>query len=407
MRRKFLFMAAVAAAMLLTGCGPKEEPTNTVVLEKIRIFPASISLLEGEEQQLTIRYTPEEAKETAPAVVWYSDKQRVASVDDNGLVTADRVGTTVITAQCGKLEATCEVEVLKNNLPENHYFSVSPKTIEAPGNGGTFTIRVKGNIEWTAEVEADWATLSATSGKNDATLTLTVEPSEVDEETSQTIKFLAEENIYNVVVYRAKKILPMSLDKTEATVKVSGGSFTVNVTSESDWSVSCDDPRVSFSKSNNSVTVNVLQSTSKDWNSAGDYDDRDKLKYWESIPITFSDRTSKAVLTLYQERPYLYLKKGSVFKPHGSIIESTSSDETTFNVDLYSNISWEIKLTEQGNRDEPLSWATVSPTSGTGDASLKIHFDKKTYFSTRKGWLEVYPTGGYNCTRISYELWQW
>jgi len=68
-------------------------------------------------------------------------------------------------------------------------------------------------------------------------------------------------------------------------------------------------------------------------------------------------------------------------------------------VDLYSNISWEIKLT--------VSWATVSPTSGTGDASLKIHFDKKTYFGTRKGWLEVYPTGGYKCTSASYELWQW
>lgn len=398
--KKILILSVAVVAMLFTACGPKEDVVDSTALQGIKLAPSSVTLEEGESIKLHVKYTPDSAKATAPKVLWYSDKQRVASVNEEGLVTADRPGTAVITATCGKFEAHSTVDVLRKDLPEPDpkvVFSVEPRKIDAPVEGGTYEITVKSNVEWTAELEnSEWATLSATSGDGDATLTLTVAGTENTEVASQDITFKAGKGSYYVRVTRAKKVIPMSLDKTEASVKVSGGSFTVSVTSESDWSVTCDDPRVSFNKTNNSVTVNVEKSTSEKWCNA-EYDDRNNLKYWESIPITFSNEDSQVVLTLYQERPYVYL-----FNRSGSLTSvymfHAMGDEKTFNVDLYSNISWEITLTP--------SWATVSKTSGTGDASFTLHFDKKTYFGSRDGYLVVHATGGYQCGPVYYGMCQ-
>lgn len=411
------FMYLIAAAILIlpfTSCKDKQqeevaEQQQTTELKGISLSKKSLILVEGETAKLGVRFDPAEAADNAPTIIWESTLQRVASVKD-GLVTANRAGTATIIAVCGKFEAKCDVEVSADPLPQPEpdpeiNFSLEPILINCPANGGTYQITVTSNVAWTAEIEnPEWASLSATSGEGDAELTLTVAGTEDPDVASQDITFKAGKGKYYVRVTRAKKIIPMSIDKTEASVNVSGGSFTVNVSSQTNWSVTCDDPRVSFSKSDNSVTVNVLQSTSEEWNDAK-YEDRNELQYWESIPIAFSDEDSQAVLTLYQERPYLYLinRTGSL---SSACPFEAMSDEKTFNVDLYSNISWEIKLTNNYNDESP-SWATVSKTSGTGDASFTLHFDKKTSYSSRKGWLEVYPTGGYKCRTRYYELYQW
>ena len=200
--RKLLFFALMATlGLFFTACEPKQPEEPVISLQGIKLAPSSVTLEEGESVKLHVKYEPEEAKETAPAVLWYSDKQRVASVDEEGLVTADRTGTAVITATCGKFEATCTVNVSKKDLPgpdPSVSFSVSPKNIEAPAEGGTYEIVVKSNAEWTAETEATWASLNTTSGSGDATLTLTVEGTEEETPVSQNITFTAGKGKYFV-----------------------------------------------------------------------------------------------------------------------------------------------------------------------------------------------------------------
>ena len=91
--KKILILSVAVAAMLFTACGPKEEEiVNSSALQGIKLAPSSVTLEEGESIKLHVKYTPDSAKATAPKVLWYSDKQRVASVNEEGLVTADRVG---------------------------------------------------------------------------------------------------------------------------------------------------------------------------------------------------------------------------------------------------------------------------------------------------------------------------
>ena len=413
MKRKYLFMAAVAVAALLTGCGPKEEPTDGAVLESIRITPSSISLLEGETYPLRIKYTPEEAKETAPAVIWYSERQRVASVDDNGLVTADRVGTTVITAQCGKLEATCIVDVLKNDLPTpdpDVKFSVEPKKIESPAEGGTFGISVKSNVAWTAEPEnSEWATLNATSGEGDAELTLTVAGSEDPEVVSQDITFTAGKGKYYVRVTRTGyvKVAQLTLDKTEADVAVSGGSVTVNVESEAEWNVSCDDPHVSVSKSGNTATITVEK-----FNLSEEYlkelygknvtgytfcNLKDEERGF-AIPVTFSNGDQDRTVTVYQEYPYIIVSIDGLDTDY-TWTSWNKAEAHDFIMHIEANIPWAITFKFDNDQS---NWATVSQSSGSGNATVTLHFTENTSGSTRTGYCYVNSAGGYTPFSAAY-----
>ena len=79
-------------------------PVTAVVLNK-----TSLSLAKGSSKKLTATVSPSDA--TDNTVKWSSDNPSVATVDQNGQVTAVNAGNAVITASAGDIAATCEVSV--------------------------------------------------------------------------------------------------------------------------------------------------------------------------------------------------------------------------------------------------------------------------------------------------------
>ena len=78
----------------------------------ITVAPATASLTVGQTQQLTASVEP--ANATNPAVTWTSDNATVATVDENGLVTAVAAGTATIyatSAADSNIQAACAVTV--------------------------------------------------------------------------------------------------------------------------------------------------------------------------------------------------------------------------------------------------------------------------------------------------------
>ena len=409
--KKILILSVAVVAMLFTACEPKQPEEPAITLQGIKLAPSSVTLEEGESIKLHVKYAPEEAKETAPAVLWYSDKQRVASVDEEGLVTADRTGTAVITATCGKFEATCTVNVSKKDLPgpdPSVSFSVSPKNIEAPAEGGTYEIVVKSNAEWTAELEnSEWASLNTTSGNGDATLTLTVEGTEEETPVSQNITFTAGKGKYFVLVSRAgyKKVAQLKLDKTEADVAVSGGSVTVNVESEAEWNVTCDDPHVSVSKSGNSATITVEKFNLSEENlkelygmsATGNYFYNRKDERGLPIVVTFSNGDQEQTVTVYQKYPYIGV---SVYGTGDNVFTGWKKAEAhDFTLQIEANIPWAITFEWDGNYS---NWATVNQSSGSGNATVTLHFNENTSGSTQFGYCFVNSAGGYTPFLAAY-----
>ena len=111
---KTIMVGAFAAAMIL-GTGCKKSPS--VVDVPVTAFSLSATSLElkiDETKQLDVLFFPEDANKH-PKLVWESDNDKVATVSQEGLVTAVGVGTAVVTARTndGSLSETCAVKVWK------------------------------------------------------------------------------------------------------------------------------------------------------------------------------------------------------------------------------------------------------------------------------------------------------
>lgn len=86
-----------------------------VPVESFSIDPVTVYLNDGDTHQLDVIVQPKKAKksELMSSLVWVSDDENIASVDENGLVTAKMRGNTRITASTsdGTLSASCDVNV--------------------------------------------------------------------------------------------------------------------------------------------------------------------------------------------------------------------------------------------------------------------------------------------------------
>ena len=80
------------------------NPITSLTLNK-----ESLQIVRTETFQLTATIAPEDATEV---IEWSSDKPEIASVDEDGLITAVAAGKAIITAKTIRIEAKCEVEVL-------------------------------------------------------------------------------------------------------------------------------------------------------------------------------------------------------------------------------------------------------------------------------------------------------
>lgn len=123
-------LTALAAVLLSLACvfSCKKEKGGGDALEKIYfVDPASATMVitQGRSEQILYATVPEKAADTA-IMEWSSDDPSIADVI-NGLVTAIAPGNTVITAKCGNVKASIDVQVVP--IPVTS-FSV-PKTMSA------------------------------------------------------------------------------------------------------------------------------------------------------------------------------------------------------------------------------------------------------------------------------------
>ncbi len=123
--------------------GLTAECTVTVVptpVESVTLNHAEANLRFGETLQLTATLLPDDATERT--VTWASSDAGVATVDENGLVTAVATGTAVITATTvNALKADCVIKVV------NSEYSGATDVYGDDGHGNMVIRHVPGGIE--------------------------------------------------------------------------------------------------------------------------------------------------------------------------------------------------------------------------------------------------------------------
>ena len=142
------------------ACGDKSYATATPVLG-VTLDKQTMSLTVGSTGTLTATITPTDAANQS--LTWTSDKEAVATVDENGKVTAVAEGTANITVKTvdGEKTAVCAV-------------TVTAKTSGGSSSGGSSTPAYP--VTTPNKPENGSVTVSPTSAKRGSTVTITVTP---------------------------------------------------------------------------------------------------------------------------------------------------------------------------------------------------------------------------------------
>ena len=187
MKKILSLLILLSAAVLLAGCSKDPKPIDVAT---VTLDITKHSLKPGETVQLKATVLPEDADDKT--VQWKSGDTLIATVDDNGLVTALIPGETTITAESGGKSATCAITVKLETsitlditehsmapgrtvqltatvLPED----ADDKTVEWK-SGDTLIATVDDNGLVTA-VALGQATITAEAGGKSATCAVTVE----------------------------------------------------------------------------------------------------------------------------------------------------------------------------------------------------------------------------------------
>ena len=247
-----LVTAVAEGTTTITAKAGDKTATCTVTVSK-KIIPVtsvtlnktSLALTEQETFQLSATVSPDNA--TDKTVTWSSSNTAIATVSDNGLVTAAAEGTTTITAKAGDKTATCTVTVSKKVIPVT---SVSlNKTSLALTEQETFQLSATVSPDNATDKTVTWSTANAaiaTVSENGLVTAVA--------EGSATITAKAGDKTATCAVTVSKKVIPVTsvtLNKTSLTL-TEQETFQLSATVSPD---NATDKTVTWSSSNTAIAT--------------------------------------------------------------------------------------------------------------------------------------------------------
>ena len=148
MKKFFTFISIALCSWLIYGC---QESDSTVSLESVTLDSHELTLEVGEQEILTATASPEGIE--GLVFEWISLNSDIASVNQDGVVTAKAAGNTVITVSCQGISDVCSITVNPAaDLVES--VTISEETLEVLiGESETLTATV---LPADADVDVTW-----------------------------------------------------------------------------------------------------------------------------------------------------------------------------------------------------------------------------------------------------------
>lgn len=281
--------------------------------------------------------------------------------DNTTSLNADRIAHVTLT--CGNATEIITI----NQQPPN--ITVATDELVYENEGGDKRVEIKSDVPWTATCSQSWMTMSPAEGKA-GTTSLVLRAAKNASRTERTA------NVYVNIGGKQKKSIPIRQRGIYVDANVSslpaftyqGGSKTLTITSNTDWTV-IDKPSfvtvspASGAKGSTTVTVTVPVNNTTTSRS-GD--------------ITFGNASITGLRTkvhVEQECANIGLSEQTITVP------STAS---THQLTLTANQGWTAAF-------QTGTWAHVTPKSGNGDVTLALTADDNPSVNQRVDVLTITP----------------
>ena len=288
---------------------------------------------------------------------------------DNGTFTAaytdnpsvsERIGTITINGN----GISRNVSVTQAGVPP--MLGATPEERNVDYTGGSTTLSIESNIDWTISDDAEWLTESTVNGANNDTIIVTYSDNIVTSPRVGTVTISGGGITRNVTI--AQKAVPFALTVipeernagyiSGSTIFIVESNTTWTATSETDW-----------------ITVNPKN---------GSISDTIEVAYADNIntnprvgSITINGGGITKIITITQEAVPIAL----AVTPEECTV-GYLADSAAFNIE--SNTSWTVS--------NEVEWLTVSPNKGLNDETLIVKYSENKNINQRVGTLTI--TGG-------------
>lgn len=115
----YLGLAAISSAAVVACTKPEEKPA--IKVEEITISKHMLTLITGEQLQLTAKAVPEDAADIS--ISWESSDESIISVDQDGNIKAVGKGSATVFAVNGTAYASCSILVNEEPKAGDYYYS--------------------------------------------------------------------------------------------------------------------------------------------------------------------------------------------------------------------------------------------------------------------------------------------
>lgn len=239
---KRIFYLLLIVPMVLMGCKKNVDAEPEAV--KLSVEPNSI-ISPSMGADYTLSLTAPEAWTATCEDSWVKVSPasgNAGTVEITVKISADKESkeaTSKIVFQSGSQKVEVPVKRLAKDPAK--LLIVSDTEIKTPKDGGAYTVKVESNIKWQISSNATWAKIDGEAVKrNNAAITVTVEPATMPEETVATITVTPMEG--SDVEKQTVTITRGSTDATELKTDVTsykftsdGGTYRIYVKSNAKW----------------------------------------------------------------------------------------------------------------------------------------------------------------------------
>ncbi len=280
----------------------------------------------------------------------------------NGILTVSVQENDTSDSRTSNIQVTSEDKSLSKDIQVTQArktISVDCSDLTFSNEGGKKELKIDCNASWKAVSSVSWLSLSQTSGKGNAALS--VKASANTEKTSRTGNITFTCGGMNKMVYiKQEAEMFFILSQNEFNFPPSSGSKQLDIKSNQSWNANINVDWISLSAT------------------SGENDATLKISVKENTST--SPRTG--IITFIPNIGSFY--RVSVTQEKADIFISVSPNSLSFTAAGGSK-TLKVKSNDFWNTSSNVSWLSISPSSGTGDATLEITANANTSTSKRNG----------------------